>query len=72
MRLVIFIHLILSYRSGMLELTFYSLLNCVKRILAANNIEEPLQNYEHPLQPLSVKLLCSTTKGCRDIYNLLP
>ena len=52
-------------------LQFNSLLNCVKRILAANNIEEPLQNYENPLQPLSVKLLCSTTKGCRDIYNLL-
>ena len=48
----------------MLELTFYSLIQSikfVKRILAANNIEEPLQNYENPLQPLSVKLLCSTT-----------
>ena len=42
-------------------LQFNSLLNCVKRILAANSIEEPLQNYENPLQPLSVKLLCSTT-----------
>ena len=45
--------------------------NCVKRILAANNIEEPLQSYENPLQPFSIKLLCSTTKGCHDIYNLL-
>ena len=42
-------------------LQFNSLLNCVNRILAANSIEEPLQNYENPLQPLSVKLLCSTT-----------
>ena len=48
----------------MLELTFYSLIQSikfVKRKLAASNIEEPLQNYENPLEPLSVKLLCSTT-----------
>ena len=49
-------------------LQFSSLSNCVKRILAANNIEEPLQNYEHPLQPLSVTLLCSTTKGAAVTY----
>jgi len=52
-------------------LQFNSLLNCVKIISAANNIEELLQNYEIPLQHVSVKLLCSTTKGCRHIYNLL-
>jgi len=40
-------------------------------VSVGNTIKEPLQNYVNPLHHLSVKLVCSTTKGCRDLYSVL-